>query len=119
MASITSGGIIPAGAGRRSRKSPSSATTRDHPRGCGEKNRALGYLKRVQGSSPRVRGEASPGRPPTAATGIIPAGAGRRELWIASKVAKGDHPRGCGEKYGVDNAFVDAQGSSPRVRGEG
>ena len=29
-----------------------------------------------------------------------------------------DHPRGCGEKHHADAAFVDAQGSSPRVRGK-
>ena len=88
-------------------------------RGCGEKTLRTACPRASVGSSPRVRGKADDGAEVDAEDGIIPAGAGKRSsggfrVWLA-----GDHPRGCGEKYNVDNAFVDAQGSSPRVRGKG
>ena len=111
-------GIIPAGAGRREKVSGSGAGLRDHPRGCGEKRVAGEDVKVGGGSSPRVRGEVVAGITKKGAGGIIPAGAGRSASKCWSPNSRRDHPRGCGEKSDQGYRCANAQGSSPRVRGE-
>ena len=49
-------GIIPAGAGLTGSRLVTSATARDHPRGCGAHQFADDNLRHIAGSSPRVRG---------------------------------------------------------------
>ena len=111
-------GIIPAGAGKSRPQRGAGRLHRDHPRGCGEKSVLVSILFLLGGSSPRVRGKAQKARPPEAAWGIIPAGAGKRQMPAVRQALHGDHPRGCGEKCsGVDSEIGDA-GSSPRVRGK-
>ena len=51
-------------------------------------------------------------------SGIIPAGAGKRELLQSVQSLFGDHPRGCGEKASSLPSLAQQQGSSPRVRGK-
>ena len=111
-------GIIPAGAGRRRPCAPSRPSTRDHPRGCGEKAILVPRLFLMAGSSPRVRGEVAAIAKAEAHRGIIPAGAGRSPLCFARWRRCGDHPRGCGEKASARAAKSRSSGSSPRVRGE-
>ena len=112
------GGIIPAGAG----KSPHQLSTyylfEDHPRGCGEKNKASRLKRLRQGSSPRVRGKDGGSGGPIALRGIIPAGAGKSLGFLFVIRDGGDHPRGCGEKGDVRGEKSGAGGSSPRVRGK-
>ena len=50
--------ITPACAGRSSAKTRCTCLSRDHPRVCGEKKYARGWTFKVEGSPPRVRGEA-------------------------------------------------------------
>ena len=50
------GGIIPAYAGSTLRTAIIHATSRDHPRVCGEHDCSSGTSQRVTGSSPRMRG---------------------------------------------------------------
>ena len=94
------------------------ALARDHPRGCGEKHHADAAFVDAQGSSPRVRGKALRLCGCRAASGIIPAGAGKsmnlRLVWICLR----DHPRGCGEKSRLCTVALAQGGSSPRVRGK-
>ena len=113
------GGIIPAGAGRRERRSRSRCATRDHPRGCGEKMISSLRVVRPSGSSPRVRGEGLLCAFGEALRGIIPAGAGRRPLLTSDSRLPFNHPRGCGEKTKAARNAHATWGSSPRVRGEG
>ena len=111
-------GIIPAGAGKSPWCRWRLQRRLDHPRGCGEKPLALARSAAAAGSSPRVRGKARcrqglrPGR------GIIPAGAGKRMMCSISVSFRGDHPRGCGEKWTTARPTPAPAGSSPRVRGK-
>ena len=50
--------------------------------------------------------------------GIIPAGAGKRPTGWRSPSRRGDHPRGCGEKWRESRRAANLEGSSPRVRGK-
>ena len=93
-----SGGIIPAGAGKRAQSLATIFVPGDHPRGCGEKRRQFRVLNRGKGSSPRVRGKVKQGFRPAPQPGIIPAGAGKRIQIEEMADDSGDHPRGCGEK---------------------
>ena len=70
--------IIPAGAGKRSRRRRGWWRPSDHPRGCGEKDSAAALCLARRGSSPRVRGKGCLGRARFCGRGIIPAGAGKR-----------------------------------------
>ena len=70
-------GIIPAGAGKRTGGSRTSRSRQDHPRGCGEKQKASAAAFHAGGSSPRVRGKGISARRSASLTGIIPAGAGK------------------------------------------
>ena len=96
--SLVKGGIIPAGAGRSGVCHDKKGRRGDHPRGCGEKPDVEMATDLVEGSSPRVRGEAIMTLPFIAAAGIIPAGAGRRRGLPRRRPRQRDHPRGCGEK---------------------
>ena len=61
----------------------------------------------------RLQGDCSPG----AHRGLIPACAGQTSLWRVSLPASTAHPRVCGADMRKAEAFRQAQGSSPRVRG--
>ena len=111
-------GIIPAGAGKRAPCCRRGRRPRDHPRGCGEKTAADYYRLLKTGSSPRVRGKADDWQRLGHRVWIIPAGAGKSHPSIWAGTTSGDHPRGCGEKFGSLPARVREQGSSPRVRGK-
>ena len=74
-----------------------SITGEDHPRGCGEHNKARQNETPIVGSSPRMRG----------ALGRL------RGKSPGSK----DHPRGCGEHATYLRAYGLEYGSSPRMRG--
>ena len=112
-------GIIPAGAGRSFRPFQSRTDGRYHPRGCGEKMLSEEVRNGGRGSSPRVRGKGCLKDKRERLTGIIPAGAGKRQRLAILGRGGGDHPRGCGEKDVVDFILVVELGSSPRVRGKG
>ena len=113
------GGIIPAGTGKRSAPPASATTSRDHPRGCGEKTRAARSAHATWGSSPRVRGKAWAPVQREISRRIIPAGAGKSLPDFLRPQAVGDHPRGCGEKHRRARRPRPHRGSSPRVRGKG
>ena len=90
-------GIIPAGAGLTFSEPFTTASSRDHPRGCGAHSLKMPTRSQASGSSPRVRGSHF----------VTPeANTGRR-----------DHPRGCGAHWNVRPLRSTSAGSSPRVRG--
>ena len=49
---------------------------------------------------------------------ITPADAGKTVFWSIAKSALRDHPRGCGENYGLCRPSSAAAGSPPRMRGK-
>ena len=110
-------GIIPAYAGSTSRPRPSTGTTRDHPRVCGE-HRGLTIIgKSAQGSSPRMRGALPRHVPANSWGGIIPAYAGSTTCRWQMRLTCRDHPRVCGEHGRFPHAARGRRGSSPRMRG--
>ena len=111
-------GIIPAGAGKSSSGSGLVASSRDHPRGCGEKLLVRTPAFKRWGSSPRVRGKVVPTGTANYIFGIIPAGAGKRRRSPTRCPSPRDHPRGCGEKAVSTSGRRPRSGSSPRVRGK-
>ncbi len=92
--------------------------TRDHPRACGEKTISANALITVQGSPPRMRGEAADDGVSGVGMGITPAHAGRRTAYGTPCFQLQDHPRACGEKFGLGSTPSWLQGSPPRMRGE-
>ena len=109
--------IIPARAGSTSCSSDSSQESRDHPRSCGEHPRSSLLALPVPGSSPLVRGALASTSCAFSSFGIIPARAGSTPGRSGLSGSCRDHPRSCGEHYGCAWRVLDAQGSSPLVRG--
>ena len=72
----------------------------------------------LAGSSPRVRGKHGCAGFPVAEVGLIPACAGKtvRKKFASATVRA--HPRVCGENEILTAEDLNAQGSSPRVRGK-
>ena len=110
-------GIIPACAGNTAPRMIKRASSRDHPRVCGEHMGTLHVSDAAVGSSPRVRG--TPVFSPSVCVrfGIIPACAGNTRVLALRLREVRDHPRVCGEHSAGLSARQTAVGSSPRVRG--
>ena len=109
--------IIPARAGSTFRQGRAHLPARDHPRSCGEHARYWQTCRPEEGSSPLVRGALRREAGRSLPAGIIPARAGSTLSAKRHEKRPGDHPRSCGEHYGCAWRVLDAQGSSPLVRG--
>ena len=90
------GGLIPAGAGQTSSKTPARSTAPAHPRGCGADLPAGHGAGGRRGSSPRVRGRLNYLVVTCVGDGLIPAGAGQTRSLRSRFWRSGAHPRGCG-----------------------
>ena len=110
-------GIIPACAGSTDASSRSTATSRDHPRMCGEHLDAEFMLASTSGSSPHVRGAQVFSGLGSPCKGIIPACAGSTSCGSGLPLGSRDHPRMCGEHKSPRMVRVAKAGSSPHVRG--
>ena len=110
-------GIIPACAGNSSLSRSRLASSRDHPRVCGEQTFLIDFLRYITGSSPRVRGTGARQVHLYRREGIIPACAGNRIKPRLIKCCHWDHPRVCGEQALDKPRRLRELGSSPRVRG--
>ena len=111
-------GLIPACAGKTSRKTRLSVRRPAHPRVCGENLNHAHAVTPDQGSSPRVRGKPRWRQRATRSCGLIPACAGKTlGLGFARKLRRA-HPRVCGENIVAGTEFKREKGSSPRVRGK-
>ncbi|SCQ64061.1 Hypothetical protein PFR_JS9-2_2011 [Propionibacterium freudenreichii] len=110
--------ITPAYAGRTIRLNQVSLRQTDHPRVCGENLRRPRTRSTPLGSPPRMRGERIKNirKPPF--SGITPAYAGRTVVDAGYRGLQQDHPRVCGENFGVDGRLPWLRGSPPRMRGE-
>ena len=110
-------GIIPAYAGSTIPTGAAPLWRRDHPRMCGEHVMPLRWPAFRVGSSPHVRGAPRHQWHHLRQQGIIPACAGStfRASWTPS--VPRDHPRMCGEHSLDATVRVEAEGSSPHVRG--
>ena len=97
----TTPGIIPACAGNTRQQGCHVALSRDHPRMCGEHVSVLITIKSETGSSPHVRGTLPIYRLIECSRGIIPACAGNTRSASSPEVSTRDHPRMCGEHFGM------------------
>ena len=94
------------------------ASVWDHPRVCGEKRNALVIIRSFRGSPPRMRGKETDGWKGLGEARITPAYAGKRRPWLSSRWPWRDHPRVCGEKFGLSLRLSVRRGSPPRMRGK-
>ena len=112
-----SNGIIPAYAGNTRPGTVRCRCAGDHPRVCGEHVLLILLSPFVLGSSPRMRGTHQMQGEHLTTVGIIPAYAGNTLFPCGTVRSARDHPRVCGEHAVFDESAVDAEGSSPRMRG--
>ena len=111
-------GIIPTRVGTSQVCCDIFANRQDHPHACGDKLRHIELKLMLQGSSPRVWGQASFGNKIFYAFRIIPTRVGTRNDKVACVRISRDHPHACGDKFQqVISVFI-SDGSSPRVWGQ-
>ena len=90
----------------------------DHPHACGDKLIPILTAKNIQGSSPRVWGQACCYRVLHRLTGIIPTRVGTRRIHVWRWYNVWDHPHACGDKLCCLSESKQSLGSSPRVWGQ-
>ncbi len=110
-------GLIPAGAGSTSARSPGSGHPPAHPRRRGEHSVQVFVRDSRSGSSPQARGARGSRRVRPTRWGLIPAGAGSTLRRPRGPRCGAAHPRRRGEHLGraVQDRWV--EGSSPQARG--
>ena len=111
-------GITPAYAGKRGLRKRGSKNPADHPRICGEKWDKLPSETKQKGSPPRMRGKGACNQAVCPDNGITPAYAGKRAPYTPTSSTPRDHPRVCGEKFGLPSHTFRWVGSPPHMRGK-
>ena len=110
--------LIPARAGKTTRRRASPPTTRAHPRAGGENAPPHRWSRVRPGSSPRGRGKRMASLPRPAPSRLIPARAGKTERAPTSARPRPAHPRAGGENSRMITGRGMQAGSSPRGRGK-
>ena len=110
--------LIPACAGKTTRRTRSAPCPPAHPRVCGENSPSSPSAASLAGSSPRVRGKQNPPGPDASDLGLIPACAGKTSSPPSCSSRRVAHPRVCGENTAWAACCGTTPGSSPRVRGK-
>ena len=110
--------ITPAHAGKSLLRWSALPEKRDHPRACGEKLKFPLAIVSPTGSPPRMRGKGRCCGLEDDATGITPAYAGKRTIFVRPSQCNRDHPRVCGEKIRPRATASANHGSPPRMRGK-
>ena len=85
---------------------------------CGENSGRDEYRAAARGSPPRVRGKRCAAGFFMPCAGITPACAGKTLGNFGIFAHPEDHPRVCGENYGMSAKAFNKKGSPPRVRGK-
>ena len=111
-------GITPAYAGKSRLACRQKTLHEDHPRLCGEKQKASGHQSRGKGSPPPMRGKATSCGIADTRPGITPAYAGKSVFLSTSRAFCKDHPRLCGEKINFRMQLSAFPGSPPPMRGK-
>ena len=109
--------FIPACAGNTSAVCLPAISSAVHPRVCGEHNSRPFPIRKVSGSSPRVRGTRRRRRRRRRRSRFIPACAGNTAAASPCPRRRSVHPRVCGEHRRGHGRDGQGDGSSPRVRG--
>ena len=110
-------GSIPACAGEPRRRPRGTAATRVYPRVCGGTGIWIVPLAAACGLSPRVRGNPEFPAPRRRPGGSIPACAGEPSPARCAARQRRVYPRVCGGTHDYVARLTDAEGLSPRVRG--
>ena len=90
--------IIPTRVGTRTSPFHIIGMYKDHPHACGDKTATLSKGGKIQGSSPRVWGQAQHAIGKPRLERIIPTRVGTRGFLKNGKFFKKDHPHACGDK---------------------
>ena len=115
---ITGHGLIPAHAGKISRRPASQPRCGAHPRSRGENIGCLVGAIVAMGSSPLTRGKSARQAQQAVGSGLIPAHAGKIRAGRPSSRSPRAHPRSRGENLSGADADHDFAGSSPLTRGK-
>ena len=110
--------LIPAHAGKTRRWGPPRWAGGAHPRSRGENLPEAEKFERWVGSSPLTRGKQRRWRVKAVRVGLIPAHAGKTDVFYCESVVVGAHPRSRGENYGDSPEELAYRGSSPLTRGK-
>ena len=112
------GGLIPAHAGKTSRRTCPSRRREAHPRSRGENHATPRRGRASSGSSPLTRGKPCRFFTVPASTGLIPAHAGKTTQRRDAGAHPAAHPRSRGENNHPDLLHSLPVGSSPLTRGK-
>ena len=110
--------LIPAHAGKTSKRSAATSPASAHPRSRGENRRTSGSSACRSGSSPLTRGKPAPDSVKQLLRRLIPAHAGKTVGGALRFVVPGAHPRSRGENTARVNTPRNSLGSSPLTRGK-
>ena len=110
--------LIPAHAGKTTRRRPAWQKQAAHPRSRGENNDLLLSLHQDPGSSPLTRGKRSGSLLGRTTYRLIPAHAGKTSSTTGSRTVTAAHPRSRGENAARAITQMQAAGSSPLTRGK-
>ena len=114
----SSGGLIPAHAGKTSGHDLQPAQLRAHPRSRGENSRGADRPRSRRGSSPLTRGKLGAHAGSGQVSGLIPAHAGKTRSRGCLGRSAWAHPRSRGENSSDATPAKDSVGSSPLTRGK-
>ena len=109
---------IPAYAGKTIIHTVQRRVRREHPRVCGENAAVAIHGFGAIGTSPRMRGKQTVTGDAAAATGNIPAYAGKTQKVLSAPRQPPEHPRVCGENLLESPCLAGCGGTSPRMRGK-
>ena len=112
------GGIIPTRVGTSRNINCGGTELQDHPHACGDKKQSTIMSSKMEGSSPRVWGQATPVKISPQMAGIIPTRVGTSFQILRPVLQYRDHPHACGDKEERFSPFISSKGSSPRVWGQ-
>ena len=111
-------GLIPARAGKTTRRRASPPTSRAHPRAGGENTAMQSLNGSIPGSSPRGRGKLEVWSEGSLRWRLIPARAGKTRRILREVRPRQAHPRAGGENAPPLRRTLVPTGSSPRGRGK-
>ena len=110
--------LIPAHAGKTTRRSAHQSIKGAHPRACGENFQSAPAMFLIPGSSPRMRGKRGFVFCEKRRERLIPAHAGKTLSIGPRRKPMPAHPRACGENVSAKRSLIPKGGSSPRMRGK-
>ena len=110
--------LIPAHAGKTSKRPPPSSSNGAHPRSRGENHSRIAVVSPSMGSSPLTRGKRFSVFIVVLTFGLIPAHAGKTGVGAVARVGVGAHPRSRGENCCTGAGSALNAGSSPLTRGK-